>query len=301
MKIDRHPITDRASWLAMRRADVTASDIAAVFGLHPWRTPLQLWADKTGLDIETPENAAMRRGRWFEDAVIAACRDAHPDWTIEKPGIYLRAPEYRIGATPDAVAGDVAIQCKTVAEQAFASQWADGPPIHYQLQTMTEAMLLGVSHAILAVLVISPYGADYREFDIPRHAAAEARILAAVPEFWAKIGRGETPKADYAADADVIAMLHAPDAAKPPLDLSTDNYLPTLLAEYETARAAASEADDQVTGLKAQIVEKLAGATMATLPGWRITNRIQSRKETVVKATSFPVLRITRKSEEQAA
>ena len=301
MIVQSFPITDRETWLKWRQADVTASDVAAVFGLHPWKTPLQLWADKTGVDSGTAETAAMRRGRWLEDAVIAACRDQHPDWHIEKPGVYLRAPDYRIGATPDAVSGDVVIQCKTVADRTFKSSWQDGPPIHYQLQAMTEAMLMRASGAILAVLVISPYGADYHEYNVPRHAEAETRILSGVPEFWRKIERGETPKADYAADADILAKIHAPDADMPPVDLSTDNYMPGLLADYEAARAAASEADERLRGLKAEIVEKLAGATVATLPGWQITNRIQHRKETILKATSFPVLRVSRKSEEQAA
>lgn len=294
------PVTDRASWLDMRRQDVTASDVGAVFGLHPHKTPLQLWAEKTGVGLDTVENAAMRRGRWMEDAVIAACRDYHPDWTIEKPGVYVRAPAYRIGATPDAVAnGSIVVQCKTVAAQAFKG-WDDGPPAHYQLQALTEALLLDAERAVLAVLVVSPYGADYKEFDVPRHEAAEARILTGVPDFWKAISEGRTPAADYAADADILAKLHAPDDNLPPIDLSSDNYLGALLEERERLDRDSKEIEDRLKQIKGEIVEKLKGHTAASAPGWFITNKIQHRREMVVKASSFAVLRVKRTEEKVA-
>ena len=41
---------DRAAWLAQRRNGIGASDIAAVLGISPWKTPLQLYMDKRGGD-----------------------------------------------------------------------------------------------------------------------------------------------------------------------------------------------------------------------------------------------------------
>ena len=304
MRIERHPVTDRESWLQMRRQDVTASDVGAVFGLHPYRTPLALWTEKTTPLAPDAENAAMRRGRWLEDAVVAACREHHPDWTLTKPGLYLRATDERIGATPDAIAstpdGEVLVQCKTVAEPIFKAAWQDGPPAYYQLQALTEAMLWGAPSAIVAVLIVSAFGADYREYPVPRHEAAERKIVDGVAGFWRSIAAGETPKADYTADADLLAKLYAPDAAAPPLDLSADNYLPELLAERETLMAEVKDKESRIDAIKAEIVEKLHGAPAATLPGWTITHRMQSRKETVLKATTFPVLRISRAKEKAA-
>lgn len=297
------PVTDRESWLQLRKQDVTASDVAAVFGLHPYRTPLQLWADKTSIGHDTPDNAAMRRGRWLEDAVIAAFKDHHPECTdVVKPGIYVRAPVYRLGCTPDAICdgGRTVIQCKTVAAGVFKS-WDDGPPAHYQLQALTEALLLKADHAILAVLVTSAYGAEYREYDIPRHPAAEAKILAGVPEFWKQISDGQTPKADYGPDTELLARIHAPNDALPPLDLSTDNYAGAILEERERLMREKGEIEERLDAIKGELLEKLAGHTLATLPGWKITNRVQTRKETVLKATSFPVLRVSRLNEKEQA
>lgn len=295
------PVGTRDEWLERRRQDITASDVAAVFGLHPYKTPLQLWADKTGVGVDVVENAAMRRGRWLEDAVIAACRDHHPDWDIVKPGTYVRAPAYRLGCTPDAIAnGNIVVQCKTVADRTFKS-WDDGAPTHYQLQALTEALLLGAERAVLAVLVTSAYGAEYKEYDIARHPAAEAKILEAVPAFWRQIETGEQPKAEYGADADLLAKLHAPDAALPPLDLTGDNYAGALLEERDRLTRERGVIETRLDEIKGELLEKLGGHTMATLPGWKITNKLQTRKETVIKASTFPVLRISRIAEQEQA
>jgi len=296
MTVQRIDIQDRKQWLDLRQQDVTASDIGCLFGLHPYKTPLALWAEKTGVGLDVVENSAMRRGRWLEDAVISACRDTHPDWQIVKPAVYLRDEAMRLGATPDAVAnGDTIIQCKTVADRAFKA-W-DGAPVHYQMQALTEAMLWGAARAVLAVLVISPYGAEYHEIEIPRHEAAEKKIVEGVATFWLHLSNGVTPKADYAADAELLAKLYAPNDASPPLDLSTDNYLPDLLAERQALMETASKSEDRLKAIKGEIIEKMAGSPLATLPGWQITNKIQHRKESILKATSFPVLRITQKLE----
>lgn len=308
MSIEKHSITDRDTWLAWRKHDITASDVGAVFGLHPYKTPLKLWTEKTDHGfMEDMDSAVLKRGRWLENAVIAACQDEHPEWGIHKPGLYLRDPDYRIGATPDAIAKtepgapSIIVQCKTVAEPIFKAQWQDGPPQHYYLQALTEAMLWDAPRAVLAVLIVSAFGADYREYEVPRHAGAEQRIRDGVARFWQDIAVGVTPKADYAADGDLLAKMHAPDAVLPPIDLSGDNLLPELLEERERLAAEVKEREARLEAIKNECVEKLAGATVGTLNGWTITRKLSHRKEMVLKATSFPVLRITRHKQETAA
>lgn len=37
----------RADWLKLRRRGIGGSDVAAILGLSKWRTPLEVWQDKT--------------------------------------------------------------------------------------------------------------------------------------------------------------------------------------------------------------------------------------------------------------
>src|SRR5579885_1406893 len=171
MTVERIPITSRDEWLAMRRNDVTASDVAAVCGVDPQRTALQVYAEKIGIFAGRPDEAIMRRGRWLEPAVIEALADLRPEWETRRARVYLRDDTIRIGASPDVVAIDPErdgvgnVQCKVVARPVFLRDWChdgngDGPvavPLAYQLQTLTEAMLMGATWAVVAALVIDTY------------------------------------------------------------------------------------------------------------------------------------------------
>ena len=41
-------VAERAAWLAERRSGIGGSDIAAILGLSPWKTAVDVWLDKTG-------------------------------------------------------------------------------------------------------------------------------------------------------------------------------------------------------------------------------------------------------------
>ncbi len=269
-------IESRPQWLQLRKKDVTASDIAAVCGVHPYSSALQVWADK--MDITTvEENNAMQRGRWLEDGVINALREAHPDWVINKPGAYLRSPSLRIGCTPDAWAkspeGMFVIQCKVVARSVFERDWVDGPPLYYQLQTLTEAKLSNMPRAKLAALVISEFGADLEEFDVPLIDAAWAKCCSSVDTFWNLVAKGQKPAADYGKDADVIGKIYRANAGLgEPIDLSHDNRAMTLAEKYQQLGKLERDTAAERKAVRAEIVEKLGGARIAKLGTWKITN-----------------------------
>lgn len=300
--IETIPITSREQWLELRRHDITASDIAAVCGVSPYKTLLQVWAEKTRLAPETIENSAMRRGRWLEDAVIAAVREQQPEWSIAKPGVYLRDAERRMGATPDAVVnGTDILQCKVVARPVFDDGWQDGPPLGYQLQTLAEAMLMGAPRAWLAALVIDTFTADLKLFPVERHDKAERRIKMAVAQFWDDVEAGKMPTADYQRDGELMAALFRPDATREFIDLSGDNLLPVLLEERATISATIKDGEARKDAINAEIVDKLAGAPGARLGGWKVTHTMTHRDEYTVPAKSFPTLRVTRIKEKNSA
>jgi predicted phage-related endonuclease len=306
--IEQIPVTDRDEWLARRALDLTASDIAAAAGLDRFKTPLQLYAEKTGMIMPAADNAMMRRGRWLESAVLEAIRDEHPEWDVVPVKRYYRDTELRLGATPDARAvtdepGFTNIQCKVVSRPTYERDWSAGPPTGYVLQTLTEAMLMGADRSLLAALVIDTYSAELYLHPVPRHEAAEARVRAMAVEFWANIAAGRRPAADYARDAEVIEALHPVSVSEPVLDLSGDNMLPVLLSHYAVQKSAMALAKKALGEIEAEIKEKLGDAEVAELPGWRISWKSQHRKEHLVKASDYRVLRVRdlNESEEEKA
>src|SRR5262245_37015133 len=160
--IERRTITSRQDWLTWRRQDVTASDVAPVLGLHPDRTIAKVWAQKTGLIGEEPATEFLEYRLSLEAAAIDWLQRKRPRWEIRRGGVYLRDPDLRLGATPDAVAIDPdregmgVLEVKSMTRGVYERDWkelgvgddgiilAEGPIFH-QLQALTGAMLAGAS------------------------------------------------------------------------------------------------------------------------------------------------------------
>lgn len=53
-------------WLEMRKNYITATDAVVIMGYSKWKTPYQLFMEKTGPVVDTPKNAAMKRGIFLE-------------------------------------------------------------------------------------------------------------------------------------------------------------------------------------------------------------------------------------------
>lgn len=50
-------------WLNLRKTKITATDASIIMGVNHWKTPLQLYYEKTSLDIKPPyKNEKMQRG-----------------------------------------------------------------------------------------------------------------------------------------------------------------------------------------------------------------------------------------------
>jgi len=184
--IERKLIASEAEWLTWRKADVTASTIAALFGRHPYTTALHLHLEKRGVDFpRKPDNRVTRRGRWLEPAVAKAVGEQRPDWRVIPAGVYLRDPDLRLGATPDFFIdandnprGFCVLQTKTCAPSVFERDWDDGRelPFWIKLQVMVEMMLADAAFGFVGALVVDPYAMDVHLIEVPRNADLEAEI-----------------------------------------------------------------------------------------------------------------------------
>jgi predicted phage-related endonuclease len=291
MKRESWTITSRGEWLDRRRGLLTASRIAALFDAHPFLTREQLAGTMTGHHNEG-DNAAMKRGRILEPAILEAMREEHPDWTIEKADTFWWLPEHRIGATPDAwfTTGDRdagLIQCKTVAPEV----WQGRPSLAYQLQTLCEMLCTGVERGILAVMVTSRSLPLY-EFEVPRHALAEAKLLAAAAAWWEEWDAGRIAPA--ASPAPLQELLDDGSV----IDLTPYNWPAVELPERAQLKAEIGERERRVAEIDNHIKLAMGAASYAHCPGWAITYRSHQRAERVMPAATIRTLRVSAKEEE---
>lgn len=291
--IERIPVTDRTDWLALRRSVVSASEVAAVFGVSPFLTPLDLYVAKVN-GTEIDETALLQRGRWLEAAATAALDEERPGWKARPLGLFLRDVDRRLGATPDLVnvLGEP-VEVKAPTPRTFDLEWEDGPPLHYQLQALQQAMLLDAGRAWIAALVVDGWRADLHTFEVMRVAEAEDRIVTGVAEFWRRIEERDPPRAEYGYDSASLAALYPREVAGKTVDLTMDNLLPELLDEREDLKAQEKAAKGRIDEIDDEIKAKLGDAERALVADGRtITWKTQQRREVVLPAASFRVLRV---------
>jgi predicted phage-related endonuclease len=287
-------ITSIGEWLGWRAGLYTASRMGALFGCDEWTSIADVVAEMRGERRGAGDNSAMRAGRILEPAVIAAINEERPELHVVKATTFHILPDLRLGCTPDAFGDDdLLVQCKTVSVEQW-QKWRAHPPLQYVLQTLCELIVTGCARGMLAVMVRSPSFPLYL-FDVPRHPAAEQRIIDAVAEFWRIWDAGEHPVAQ---SAEGLAEM-TDDGSH--ADLSGSNELPPLLDERATLKATTSGAEKRLKEIDDAIKAAIGTASTAWLPGWNISWRTQHRRETVIPERDIRVLRVRAAAEEEGA
>lgn len=294
---EQFEITSKADWLRWRKADLTASSIAAIFGQHPYIT-MQQMADRMRGQADAgtstvPDSSAMRRGRVLEPGVAVAVQEDRPHWTLTKASTYHRLPAHRIGATPDyfidstdASAGRGILEIKTVSPQRW-EEWRGQVPLAYVLQCLTQLMCTGCGWGWIATMVTSQSLPVYYT-DVKRHPAAEERILSAAAAWWADFDSGALAPA---AEADGLSEMLDDGSHK---DLVADTDLPPLLDERELLKQQIGHEERRVKEIDDVLRARIGRARTAFVPGWTISYQTTHRAAVTIPAKDIRTLRVRR-------
>ncbi len=197
----------RAEFLARRKAGIGGSDISVVLGLNPYRTPFELWLDKTGRS--EPEHSAdsLERMYWgteMEDLVAKRYASEH-GIKVQRINSLMQHPDCPIALanvdrvvlndgtharwTGEQVKGARAVlECKTAHALALNSpDWGDAGtdqvPMHYFMQCMWYLGITGLPYADLAVLF---GGQKFQTYTIGFERELFQDMLQAADEWWTR-------------------------------------------------------------------------------------------------------------------
>lgn len=253
-------------WKRIRAENVGASEVAALFGEHPYGvTKFQLWHQKSG-GVTAPNldnNDHVMRGNYME-AGIAAWASAKWEWPLVKADVYVNhATVVGMGSTPDYfVAGTkTPVQIKMVRYPDFKDKFdAEGEnlidaPLGFILQVQQELECLNED---LGWLLVCVGGENLLRMPITRDKAITASMCEAVEAFWTSIKANTPPLPDYQADGAVIAQLRR-KGGKEPVDMSEDASMVALCQEYLIAKDWADSWKKEKAGLGSQILERCNG------------------------------------------
>lgn len=247
------PIVDRAAWKASRAQGIGASEAAAVFGLSPYTTPLQLYLEKRG-DLEPSEREFehLKWGRYLEAPLCMAFGDETGRKVVKEPAFALRrhpsqtwmvatldaTQEPLPGATaPTPQPGPGVLELKNAGAWNI-KEWKEEPPLAFQIQVQHQLAVTGWSYGSIAALVA---GNRFVWQDVERNDEFIEILIKKEFQFWEHVQAGIPPEAD--GDEDTRRML---SRAFPrdngelivlddPVWIDADERLQALKVEIDTA------------------------------------------------------------------
>lgn len=190
-------------WLAARRLGIGGSDAPVILGLSPWRTPYELWEEKTsppGAVIAPEVNEAMIWGTALEAAVMGEYKRRAGRDVIEVGLMRHPAHAWMIGS-PDGLGADDGriIEIKTTRSgQGWGEQGTDEIPLHYLTQVHHYLIVSGAPIADVAVLIA---GSEFRIYHVEPDAALHADLVEQEAEFWRLVEAHTPPATKTFADA----------------------------------------------------------------------------------------------------
>lgn len=218
---------DSLEWHTARKAGIGGSDIAAILGLSKWRTPRDVWKDKTGRGQDRSSDA-MEWGKRLEAAVLEKFADNHG--TVER--FPLLPAMHRHKGVPIAFAsldGMLRLPDGTgqpVDAKTTRVEW-DSVPGDYWMQVQWQMGVSGTSDGWLAVL---RSGRDYSEIPIAYDQRVFEDALEYAQMWWRDYVLTDTPPPVTVNDD--LQSAFQPDPALA-VDLPADVWEPYLAARRD--------------------------------------------------------------------
>lgn len=196
--------SERAAWLEARRGILTASDMSAVLGKDPYRSPMDVWADKVhgAEDVPMTIDSPAFWGTHLEQTIARIVAIYH-SWEYEEGGDLLRSKSAPfMGCTLDG-------SCKPPGESEWgvyegkttgvflANDWDEEsqmPPLRVLIQVQHQLFVTGAPYAMVFCLI---GGNSPRLVKIDPHVEFQLGLAASAEEFLGLVRRRVMPEADF--------------------------------------------------------------------------------------------------------
>lgn len=287
---------ERLEWRERRRKFIGGSDAPAIMGVCPFKSRLQIWAAKQGIDyVSDSATEAMAWGNRLEPVICEALAErlGEPVKRWDQDLIVIHPTRTWQACTPDAFVGDDQsrlVEIKTTNSYRGAD-WEEGVPLNYQVQVQHNLAVTGAQQALIACLIGGQKLVVHQMEPRPDFIAA---LCAAEEAFWKNCQQGIEPSAGSSnIDRAILGELY--EARSEPLvfaDGPVADLAEVLDFQLETVKDELKQLGQTRDRLENQLIQLMEGHEVAVLAsGAKWSYKWQTRKAYEVEECKYRVLR----------
>lgn len=260
----------RADWLEHRQAGIGGSDAGAILGLNKWKSPFEVYIEKTEPVDDRGAGEAAYWGNTLED-VVAQEFTKRTGKKVRRSNRMWVHPDYSwmLANVDRMVVGEYSIlECKTVGAWGAKDWEGDKIPASYIVQGQHYLAVTGLKRVYYAVLI---GGQRFEWKYLDRDEELIQTIIGQEQIFWDEHVMKKIPPAlDGSSAAEKFLRERYPES-----DAGVCIALPakydTLLDELAAAKASAAEWEAKVKEIENQVKEELKEAEAAYTNRYEVT------------------------------
>ena len=222
-------------WLEWRKKGIGGSDASVVCGISRYKSPVELWLDKTG---QLPYQEAGEAAYWGTqlEALIRTEFTKRTGIEVEHKGVLLQSEESPFmlanldGTCEHPDYGTCIFEAKT-ATAYKAREWDDTIPDEYQLQIQHYMAVTGYKAAYIAVLI---GGNTFRWKLVERDEELISMLIELEDNFWDHVQMNTPPAMDGSAASAKFLSERFPDSV-PKSQITLPDTAIDLIQQYDTA------------------------------------------------------------------
>jgi putative phage-type endonuclease len=274
---------EHKEWLELRRLGIGGSDVGAIAGYNPWRSPIHVYLDKIGKGEEVEQNEPMYWGKVLED-VVAREFVNRTGLKVRRKNAILKSKkwDFMLANIDREIIGEkVGLECKTT--NAFSrTAWEDGRvPEDYLLQCQHYMAVTGYEKWWIAVLI---GGNSFVMNCIDRDNVMIEKMIELEENFWKGNVLAKNPPFIDGSDActDLMKIMFPDSDKDSEIELSEDAL--SWIEQYERASLDEKDAkfrkDEAGNNIKYMLGENEIGRVGDRLVTWKghIKSRFDSKR-----------------------
>jgi putative phage-type endonuclease len=252
---------------------IGGSDIGAILGLSRFRSPLEVWLEKTGKETKRADSLPLRFGSFAEEFVASEYSRSTGFELIHDESIFVHPDHIFMSAHIDRfvlegkdVTPSRILECKTANPFASSTkgEWgevgSDEVPMSYLCQCVWYMAITNLDRVDLAVLFGN---SDFRIYEITRDKDLEELILQKAIVFWQEYVLKDIPPPPQS-ETDCQTLFSKGDSSK---SVEAKEETLGLAKRLQLLNSEIVVREEEISSIKQSIMNQMGAAEILTYQG----------------------------------